>query len=504
MGITVNIETPRTALIYVRKSLVRNKADEISPERQRANCTREAEQQGWACEVYEDTEGHRSGRTEQRPGWLALKAQLGRPDVVAVIVERLARASRSIKDLFTMIDQLEQRGIVLISLRERVDTSTAMGLAYVGFIALLNQFESDIASERMAENIAYKREHKGRHWGLTPFGCERVGPDRVLVPSTEGAEVNGIWRGYHEALRKCYEWYIEGTESLATLRDRLNDAGYRFRNRWGEPRLFTEDDVRRLLAAHRLYAGYVLDGRAKDGASVLRKGSHDPILLMKLCDRVAERLAERSSLAKRFKGRHGPGRTYLLSDLLYCAACGQKMIGYHQDGKKWYRHRRRKGDCPAKGQTTCDLLDAQVFALLEGFRMPEELKDRITAEVERRSSLTGKPEGERIHSELKRNRRRLENLKELRIEGEIDKDEYHRRKEMITTAIAEAEAKLGRLPNGTTVQEVLSRIDHVAEVIASGTLRQQKEVMNTLFEKVEQRNGQIEGVVLQSWARELI
>jgi len=494
----------KTALIYVRRSVVRDKRDEISPERQRANCIAEAKRQGWEWEVYEDAEGHRSGRTERRPGWLALKAQLDRPDVVAVIVESLARASRSIKDLFTLIDELERRGITLISLKERVDTSTAMGRAFVGFIAVLNQFESDIASERMAANIRYKRENKGRHWGLTPFGCEREGPDRVLVPSKEGVTINGVWRGYHEALRKCYEWYAEGTESLATLRDRLNEAGYRFRNRWGEPRLFTEDDVRRLLAANRLYAGYVLTGRAKDGSPVLREGSHDPILPVELCDRVAERLAERSPLANRFRGRHGPGQVYLLSDFLYCAACGQRMIGQWQDGKRWYRHRRRKGDCPAKGQVRCDVLDAQVFALLEGFRMPEELKARIVAEVERRAALADKPEWERLHKELNRNRRRLENLKELRIEGEIGKEEYYRRKEAIMAAIAKAEAKLGRLPNGRTTRELLARIDHVAEVIASGTRRQQKEVMNTLFERVEQRNGQIERFVLQSWASGLL
>lgn len=500
----MSIETPQTALIYVRKSVTRSKADEISPERQRAKCIAEAEAHGWAVEIFEDAEGHRSGRTEQRPGWLALKSQLDRPDAAAVIVESLSRASRSIKDLFTLVEELKQQGIDLISIKERVDTTSAVGRMFIGFIAVMNQFESDIAAERMAENIAYKKENKGRHWGLTPFGCQREGPDRVLVPSTEGAEVNGIWRGYHEALHKCYEWYIEGTESLATLRDKLNDAGYRFRNRKGKPRPFTEDDVRRMLAANRLYAGYILDGRAKDGPAVLREGSHDPILPVELCDQVAERLAERSSLANRFKGRHGPGRTYLLSDFLFCSACGQKMIGYYQDGKKWYRHRRRKGDCPAKGQTPCDLLDAQVFALLEGFRMPEELKARIIVEVERRSALAGKPEEERIYSKLQRNRKRLENLKELRIEGEIDKEEYHRRKEMITEAIAKGEAGLGRLPNGTTTSEVLARIDHVAEVIASGTLRQQKEVMNTLFERVEQRNGQIEGFVLQFWARGLV
>jgi len=386
--------TRTTALVYVRKSVVRNAADEVGPERQRHNCIAEAERHGWSVEVYEDAQGHSSGRNERRSGWLSLKAQLDRPDVAAVIVERVARASRSIKDLFTLIDALEERGISLISLRERVDTSTAIGRAFVGLIAVLNQFESDIASERMAENIAYKKEHKGRHWGLTPFGCEREGPDRVLVPSNEAATVGGVWRGYHEALTRCYEWYVESSASLGVLREKLNDAGYRFRDRRGEPRPFTEDDVRRLLALNRVYAGYILDGRAKDGAAVTREGSHSPILPVALCDRVAERREERAlSIPARFRERHGPGRIYLLSDFLNCGACGKKMIGQWQDGRKWYRHRRRKGSCPEKGQARADVLEPQVFALLEGFTMPEELKARIVAEVERKSALAGSPSG---------------------------------------------------------------------------------------------------------------
>ena len=67
-----------------------------------------------------------------------------------------------------------------------------------------------------------------------------------------------MWRGYHEVLRQCLEWYAERDESMGSLRDRLNGAGYRFRDRWGEPRPFTEDDVRRMLHANRIYAGLIL------------------------------------------------------------------------------------------------------------------------------------------------------------------------------------------------------------------------------------------------------
>ena len=74
------------ALIYVRRSMVRYDEDRASPERQLANCVAVCEEKGWAYEVYEDAEGHRSGRSEKhRPGWQRLKAQLSRAEVVAVV-----------------------------------------------------------------------------------------------------------------------------------------------------------------------------------------------------------------------------------------------------------------------------------------------------------------------------------------------------------------------------------------------------------------------------------
>ena len=93
------------ALIYVRKSMVKNRRDEISPERQRANCMAAAESHGWTVaedDVYEDAEGHRSGRSEEhQPAWRALKTRIMTdPTVAAVIVNSLDRGSRSPKDFF--------------------------------------------------------------------------------------------------------------------------------------------------------------------------------------------------------------------------------------------------------------------------------------------------------------------------------------------------------------------------------------------------------------------
>src|SRR6187549_537830 len=83
------------ALCYVRRSLVQNEKDLVSPEIQRQNIIRVCDAHGWTPEWFEDAEGHKSGMYEKnRPAWLALKARLGDPDVVALVGNDLSRLHR--------------------------------------------------------------------------------------------------------------------------------------------------------------------------------------------------------------------------------------------------------------------------------------------------------------------------------------------------------------------------------------------------------------------------
>ncbi len=509
------------SLNYIRKSMVRNKTDAVSPERQRAHCIAEAERHGWIAEIYEDAEGHRSGRREKgRPGWLTLKAQLDRPEVAAVIVESLSRASRSVKDLANLIEELNARDIALISLKEQIDTTTAMGRAFVGFIAVMNQFESDIASERMAMTIAFKRESKGQHFGFTPFGCDRdVNADGALAPTRAGVWIvddkivvgaravppftpgtHAEWRGYHDALVRCYEWYIDGMNSNRSLCDRLNLAGYRFRDRNGVPRVFDENDVRRLLDANRLYAGYLLAGRAKDKRdAVLREANYAPIVLRDLCDRVAEVQRMRTAFGSHLVGRQSP-HNYLLSNLLYCAQCGSKMGGMFQDGKMYYRHQRAK-HCNTR-QVLAAVIDAQVFDRLNQFAVPIELKERIAFLARKMMQENGPTDWQEARAILRQLARKLENLKELRIDGEVDRNEYARRKTEIETQIRETQKRLPSAPaNVQSIEDLIPQVDQIAEVIRQGSVKNKKQLFQTLFKRIEQQDGRIVRLVIRDWAR---
>src|SRR5581483_8396258 len=66
-----------------------------------------------------------SGRSFERPG-LASLLEYARPDDVLCVV-RLDRLGRSLRQLLDTVDSLKQRGIGLMSLEEKIDTSSAAG-----------------------------------------------------------------------------------------------------------------------------------------------------------------------------------------------------------------------------------------------------------------------------------------------------------------------------------------------------------------------------------------
>lgn len=103
-----------------------------------------------------------TGRNISRKNLNALleKAQEGD----TIIVHSFDRLSRSTKDLLNTVEELNKRGIKLISEKEKFDTNTPTGKLMVSMLAAINEFEIEIAKERQAEGIAAKKA-RGEHWG---------------------------------------------------------------------------------------------------------------------------------------------------------------------------------------------------------------------------------------------------------------------------------------------------------------------------------------------------
>lgn len=117
-----------------------------------------------------------SGKRFDRPEFLRMLEQARAGDVV--IVWRLDRLGRSLKELIETVNGLAERGIELRSLKENIDTSTPSGKLMFHIMASLAEFERDIIQERTLAGLEAARA-RGRKGGR-PKATSTIRPGDLL------------------------------------------------------------------------------------------------------------------------------------------------------------------------------------------------------------------------------------------------------------------------------------------------------------------------------------
>jgi DNA invertase Pin-like site-specific DNA recombinase len=103
-----------------------------------------------------------SGMKDDRHKLLELIEYAREGDVL--VVYKLDRLGRSTKKLIELTDELERRGIELVSIRDSIDTTTAVGKAMFRMLAVLSEMERDLISERTRAGLESARV-RGRKGG---------------------------------------------------------------------------------------------------------------------------------------------------------------------------------------------------------------------------------------------------------------------------------------------------------------------------------------------------
>jgi DNA invertase Pin-like site-specific DNA recombinase len=124
-----------------------------------------------------------------------------------LVVYRLDRLARSQLHLLQIIEEIEARGAMLVSIMDNIDTTTATGRMVVGILSVLSEFERNLLLERSAAGRAIARE-RGVKFGRTPKITPSLMRQVMLAhddPATtvpETCRVLGISRSsYYSALR---------------------------------------------------------------------------------------------------------------------------------------------------------------------------------------------------------------------------------------------------------------------------------------------------------------
>jgi site-specific DNA recombinase len=172
------------AIGYVRVSTEEQAAEGVSIEAQRNRIAAWCALNNYdLAEVFVDA-GLSGKRADNRP---ALQAALSAAKSGgALVVYSLSRLARSTKDTIAIGERLEKSGADLVSLSEKIDTTTAAGKMVFRMLAVMAEFERDVIAERTTMAMRHKRA-QGERVGRIPFGFD-LGMDGVTLKRNESEQ----------------------------------------------------------------------------------------------------------------------------------------------------------------------------------------------------------------------------------------------------------------------------------------------------------------------------
>jgi DNA invertase Pin-like site-specific DNA recombinase len=156
-------------------------------------------------------------RADNRAELQAALSACGKGTVL--VVYSLSRLARSTRDTIEIADWLSKVGADLVSLSERLDTTTAAGKMVFRLLAVLAEFERDQIAERTRTALQHKKS-QGERVGSVPYGCALAADGvHLAADPTEQEIIALVKRLWADRL------------SLRAFAERLEAAGYQPRGK---------------------------------------------------------------------------------------------------------------------------------------------------------------------------------------------------------------------------------------------------------------------------------
>ncbi len=306
------------AALYLRVS-TQEQADEgfslaAQLDRLRAYC----DSQEWLiAEVYTD-EGV-SAKTADRPELQRLLADAAGGRIDLVLVYKLDRLTRSVVDLYDLLQTFDRHKVGFKSATEVFDTTTAIGRLFMTLVAALAQWEREQLGERVYLGMRQKALEGKLVVPRAPYGY-RIMDGKLILESTEA-----------EIVRRIFARYLDGAGAVRIARE-LQGEGVRppGGHVW-------RGNVILYMIHNPIYAGLsrwgyrTAGGARKSGREVTGAGEHEAIIDELTFSRTQDTVSSRRKVFP----RAGTGR-YPLTGLLYCS-CGGHMTGNARGSRSYYR-----------------------------------------------------------------------------------------------------------------------------------------------------------------------
>ncbi len=197
--------------VYIRVSTEEQAKDGFSIHAQKEKLTKYAEANDWDIFDYYIDDGISGKNLEDRKEVTRLLKDVEKGIINNILIYKLDRLTRSVKDLIYLIEFFEKNNCTFNSQTEKIDTSNAVGRMFIKIIGIFAEFER----ENLAERVSFGYEQKTREGNYTNtngvYGYDYIkGQKKIVVNKKEKYLVN-----------KIFDMYIDG-DSYFQIANQLN------------------------------------------------------------------------------------------------------------------------------------------------------------------------------------------------------------------------------------------------------------------------------------------
>lgn len=312
----------KVAAIYTRVSTREQAEAGYSIEEQekilKAYCT---ENQISLFKVYSD-KGISGKSIKGRPGVMELLVDAEQNKFNMILVWRLNRLSRKLKDTLEIVEKLSYNNVELKSITEKMELNTPEGRLHLHIMSSLGEFERG----QIAENVkmGMKARAKEGRWN----GGSILGYDLVDMPDSNrkrGENMLVINKKEGELIRHIFELYYNG-KGYKAITNQVNKEGYHTKR----GNFFAVTTIKEILL-NPVYSGMIRYDLRSNWSTMRRKGLnpnpilvpgiHEAIISKEMFERVQELIKSKSGKPnKTFTG------AYPLTGILRCPVCNAGMV----------------------------------------------------------------------------------------------------------------------------------------------------------------------------------
>lgn len=449
--------------IYVRVSTDEQAKEGYSLAAQEERLRAYALSQDWeVIKLYKD-EG-RSAKDLERPELRKMLNDIKSGLIDVVLVYKLDRLTRSVLDLYKLLEEFDKHEVKFKSATEVYDTTTATGRLFITLVAALAQWERENLAERVKMGMLKKVALGEWSGGTSPYGYEYRNEKFVLIDS----EISII--------KKMFK--MARTMGMDRIARELNKQGFRTR-KGSEFAGFTVHYIVR----NPFYIGKM---RFNNEPKQIRKplGEQqifDSDIIPPAIDE--NEFWELQRILDKRKDNKGRGQTggYYFTSILKCAKCGGPMTGTIHGDTKYYRcQRKTKGYSCSMSRIKEDSIALDVLRNLENYISGS----LMVSDLSEKSIEDSKKEFE---TELKSIQKQTEKYKMLFVNDLIDIEELNLKISQLREREKELKEQLA--PTDTNQKqwspdEIQAIVDSFPSLWDISTQEERKLLMASVFDEI--------------------